>query len=64
MKKTYMTPQLEVVKIETQGMLALSGGLDTTGTPITDSSEFGAREFFDDEESSLFDESGVDYDNF
>ena len=64
MKKTYMTPQLEVVKIETQGMLALSGGLDTTGTPITDSSDFGAREFFDDEESSFFDESGVDYDNF
>jgi len=63
MKKTYMTPQLEVVKIETQGMLALSGGLDTTGT-ITDSSEFGAREFFGDDESSLFDESGVDYDNF
>ena len=63
MKKTYMTPLLEVVKIETQGMLALSGGLDTTGTPITDSSDFGAREFFDDDES-FFDESSVNYDNF
>ena len=62
MKKTYMTPLLEVVKIETQGMLALSGGLDTTGT-ITDSSDFGAREFFGDDES-LFDESSVNYDNF
>ena len=63
MKKIYMTPQLEVVKIETQGMLALSGGLDTTGTPITDSDDFGAREFFDDDES-FFDESSVNYDNF
>ena len=63
MKKTYMTPLLEVVKIETQGMLALSGGLDTTDTTITDSSDFGAREFFGDDES-FFDESGVDYDNF
>ena len=62
MKKTYMTPLLEVVKIETQGMLALSGGLDTTGT-ITDSSDFGAREFFGDDES-FFDESSVNYDNF
>ena len=62
MKKIYMTPQIEVVKIETQGMLALSGGLDTTGT-ITDSSEFGAREFFGDDES-FFDESSVNYDNF
>ena len=63
MKKIYMTPQLEVVKIETQGMLALSGGLDTD-TTITDPSEFGAREFFGDDESSFFDESSVDYDNF
>jgi len=64
MKKIYMTPQLEVVKIETQGMLALSGGLDTTDTTITDPSDFGAREFFGDDESSFFDEAGVDYDNF
>ena len=63
MKKTYMTPQLEVVKIETQGMLALSGGLDTTDATITNPSEFGAREFFDDDES-FFDESSVNYDNF
>ena len=63
MKKIYMTPQLEVVKIETQGMLALSGGLDTTDTTITNPSEFGAREFFDDDES-FFDESSVNYDNF
>jgi hypothetical protein len=63
MKKTYMTPLLEVVKIETQGMLALSGGLDTTDTTITNPSDFGAREFFDDDES-FFDESGGDYDNF
>ena len=63
MKKTYMTPQLEVVKIETQGMLALSGGLDTTDATITDPAVFGAREFFGDDES-FFDESSVNYDNF
>ena len=63
MKKTYMTPQLEVVKIETQGMLALSGGLDTTDATIIDPDDFGAREFFGDDES-FFDESGVNYDNF
>ena len=63
MKKTYMTPLLEVVKIETQGMLALSGGLDTTDATITDPSGFGAREFFSDDES-FFDESSVNYDNF
>jgi hypothetical protein len=63
MKKIYMAPQFEVVKIETQGMLALSGGLDT-GSSITDPEKFGARDFFDDDESSLFDESSVNYDNF
>ena len=63
MKKTYMTPLLEVVKIETQGMLALSGGLDTTDTTIENPSDFGAREFFGDDES-FFDEPSVNYDNF
>lgn len=44
MKKTYINPELIVVKIETQGMLALSGGLDTA-TEITNPEEFGSREF-------------------
>ena len=49
MKKTYIIPALQVVKIETQGMLALSGGLDKEQN-ITDPGNFGSRGYFDDEE--------------
>ena len=34
MKKKYFSPEMQVVKIETQGMLALSAGYDSD--PITD----------------------------
>ena len=60
MKKTYINPELMVVKIETQGMLALSGGLDTA-TDITDPNEFGSREFEEDFEE---DEYNEEYDDF
>ena len=55
MKKTYINPELMVVKIETQGMLALSGGLDTA-TDITDPNEFGSREFEELEEDEYNEE--------
>ena len=57
MKKTYINPELIVVKIETQGMLALSGGLDTA-TEITEPEGFGSREF--DEFDEIEDEEEYD----
>lgn len=36
MKKTYMTPAVEVIRIETQGMIALSGlGKEYTSTDVS-----------------------------
>lgn len=50
MKKTYIAPGLEVVKIETASMIALSGYLDNNQS-ITDQNGFGARDFdFEEEE--------------
>ena len=50
MKKTYINPQIQVVKIATAAMIALSGTLDSTKS-ITSSDDFGARDSdFDDEE--------------
>lgn len=50
MKKTYINPKLCIVKIETAKMIALSGILDTTHS-ITNSDDFGAREYdFDEDE--------------
>ncbi|MBQ9203395.1 MAG: hypothetical protein IJ155_04040 [Prevotella sp.] len=47
--KRYIMPQIEVIKIETAQMIALSGTLDSTQS-ITNSDDFGARESdFDDE---------------
>jgi len=47
--KKYIMPQIEVIKIETAQMIALSGTLDSTQS-ITSSDDFGARESdFDDE---------------
>ena len=57
MKKTYINPELMVVKIQTQGMLALSGGLDTA-TEITEPEGFGSREF--DEFDEIEDEEEYD----
>lgn len=52
MKKTYIVPKLCIVKIETAKMIALSGILDTdTKHSITNSDDFGAREYdFDEDE--------------
>ena len=47
MKKTYKNPTLEVIKIQTQLMLASSPGahvLDPDATPISDSNDIGVRE--------------------
>ena len=41
MKKTYKNPVLEVIKIQTQQMLALSAGYDDT--PITNPSDVDGR---------------------
>ena len=35
MKKTYFIPAMEIVKIQTTGMLATSGGV-TSGSPLGD----------------------------
>lgn len=49
MKKEYKNPEIQVVKIETQGMLALSAGYDPT--KITDPGAVDSREFdFDDDD--------------
>lgn len=42
MKKIYKNPVLEIIKIQTQQMLALSAGYDST--PITNPSDIDARE--------------------
>lgn len=42
MKKIYKNPVLEVIKIQTQQMLAQSVGVDST--PITNPSDVDARE--------------------
>jgi len=41
MKKTYINPQMEIVKVATQQMLAASGDLDLQSGSA---SEWGARE--------------------
>ena len=45
MKKTYKTPQVEVIRIQTAGMLAVSGALNPGSTPITGPGEVGARSY-------------------
>ena len=62
MKKTYINPELIVVKIETQGMLALSGGLDTA-TEITEPEGFGSREFDEFDEIEDVEEEYDDYED-
>ncbi len=48
MKKTYINPELEVVKLHTMQMLAASINLDITDETISDPSDFDAHEFGDD----------------
>ena len=59
MKKTYINPELEVVKLQTMQMLAAST-LDIVETdPITNPSEIGGREAeldFEEEEFSMEEE--------
>ena len=53
MKKTYINPELEVVKLQTMQMLAASK-LDISNESFTDPNLFDAREFtFDEEEFEL-----------
>ena len=52
-KKTYINPELEVIKIQTQQMLALSGvGVDTTDTPIN-AGDVGTPSFVDMDELDI-----------
>ena len=44
MKKTYINPTMEVVKMQVNQMICLSAGLDQGATPISDPVEFGGRE--------------------
>ena len=58
MKKTYINPELEVVKLQTMQMMATSV-IDISETPITDSSDIGGREAeldFEEEEFSMEEE--------
>ena len=50
MKKTYKTPQVEVIRIQTAGMLAVSGALDPNSSPISNPGEVGARSYYWDDE--------------
>ena len=48
MKKTYIIPEMEIVKLQTMQMLAASGDVELKSGSST---EWGSREFdFDDDE--------------
>ena len=57
MKKTYMTPSAEAIKIQTAGMLAVSGFNDTidSSNPI-DSGDMLGNEFTFEEDNFNFSE--------
>ena len=59
MKKTYINPELEVIKIATQQMLADSTLSIDDSVQITDEGDLLSRESFD-----VFDDENVDYNNF
>ena len=59
MKKTYINPELEVIKIATQQMLADSTLSIDDSVEITDEGDLLSRESFD-----VFDDENVNYDNF
>ncbi|MBQ7513760.1 MAG: hypothetical protein IJS95_05160 [Prevotella sp.] len=44
MKKAYINPEMEIVKIQTTGMLATSGGV-TDGSPLGDEFTPGDQSF-------------------
>ncbi|MCH5306475.1 MAG: hypothetical protein J1E37_00240 [Prevotella sp.] len=48
MKKTYINPEMEIIKVATTQMLAVSVG--TNSDPIVDSNDVGARGFGDDDD--------------
>ena len=54
MKKTYQNPALEVVNIQTAGMMAVSGGVGTGSTVGNsynkDDVSYGREQDFDDED--------------
>ena len=54
MKKTYINPELEVIKIATQQMLAHSGPQISTGSTPTDPSTSDMPGFTDFEEMDIF----------
>ncbi len=43
MKKTYIQPTMEVVKMQVNQMICLSAGLNKSADPITNSDDFGAH---------------------
>jgi hypothetical protein len=59
MKKTYINPELEVIKIATQQMLADSTLSIDDSVEITNEGDLLSRESFD-----VFDDENVNYDNF
>ena len=59
MKKTYINPELEVIKIATQQMLADSTLSIDDSVQITDEGDLLSRELLD-----VFDDENVDYNNF
>ena len=61
MKKTYIIPELEIVKIATQQMLASSATIGLSEETIIDEADLLSREVdnFDDEDDFDFDEEGI-----
>jgi len=59
MKKTYINPKLEVIKIAVTQMLADSTLSIDDSVEITNEGDLLSRESFD-----VFDDENVDYDNF
>ena len=49
MKKTYIQPTMEVVKMQVNQMICLSAGLNSGDTPISDPNDFGGHETYGDE---------------
>jgi hypothetical protein len=63
MKKTYINPEIEVIKIQTMQMLAASDLLDISEETITDEGNLLAPSF-DDESFDFGTDDITDYDNF
>ena len=63
MKKTYINPEIEVIKIQTMQMLAASDLLDISEETITDEGNLLAPSL-DDESFDFGTDDITDYDNF